>query len=151
MKSHNESNSIEESLGVEFEESAPAPIVKQEPKSITTSNSKEDIDVDYRETRKSLKNLIETGEIAISGILKVAEEGDHPRAYEVVAQMLKTVSDINKDLIDLHKKTKEAKKEETKLIQKNTTNNSFYVGSTSELQDLINPERSSGKRLEDNS
>jgi len=151
MKSHNESNSIEESLGVEFEESAPSPIVKQEPKSITTSNSKEDIDVDYRETRKSLKNLIETGEIAISGILKVAEEGDHPRAYEVVAQMLKTVSDINKDLIDLHKKTKEAKKEETKLIQKNTTNNSFYVGSTSELQDLINPERSSGKRLEDNS
>ena len=151
MKSHNESNSIEESLGVEFEESTSSPIVKQEPKSITTSNSKEDIDVDYRETRKSLKNLIETGEIAISGILKVAEEGDHPRAYEVVAQMLKTVSDINKDLIDLHKKTKEAKKEETKLIQKNTTNNSFYVGSTSELQDLINPERSSGKRLEDNS
>jgi len=151
MKSHNESNSIEESLGVEFEESTSSPIVKQEPKSITTSNSKEDIDVDYRETRKSLKNLIETGEIAISGILKVAEEGDHPRAYEVVAQMLKTVSDINKDLIDLHKKTKEAKKEETKLIQKTTTNNSFYVGSTSELQDLINPERSSGKRLEDNS
>lgn len=155
MKSHNESNSIEESLGIEFEPSEPkpeeSPIVKAEVKSITVSDKKEDIEIDYKETRKSLKNLIETGEIAISGILRVAEEGDHPRAYEVVAQMLKTVSDINKDLIDMHKKVKEVKKEETKLVQKNTTNNSFYVGSTSELQDLINPERSSNKRLADNS
>lgn len=155
MKSHHESNSIEESLGIEFESSEPKPeeshIVKAEVKSITVSEKKEDIETDYKETRKSLKNLIETGEIAISGILRVAEEGDHPRAYEVVAQMLKTVSDINKDLIDLHKKVKEVKKEETKLVQKNTTNNSFYVGSTSELQDLINPERSSNKRLADNS
>ena len=145
MKSHHESNSIEESLGVNYEPEK-APIVKSEPKSITVEN-RDDVEKDYTDARKSLKSLVETGEVAISGILRVAEEGDHPRAYEVVSQMIKTVADVNKDLMDLHKKVKDVRKQDTKLVQKNTTNNSFYVGSTSELQDLINPERSQHKKI----
>jgi hypothetical protein len=145
MKSHHESKSIEESLGVNYE-TEKAPIVKSEPKSITVEN-RDDVEKDYIDARKSMKSLVETGEVAISGILRVAEEGDHPRAYEVVSQMIKTVADVNKDLMDLHKKVKDVRKQDTKLVQKNTTNNSFYVGSTSELQDLINPERSQHKKI----
>ena len=91
MKSHHDSESIEESLGVDYEP-VKSPIVKTEPKSITVEN-KDDVEKDYRDARKSLKNLVDTGEVAISGILRVAEEGDHPRAYEVVSQMIKTVAD----------------------------------------------------------
>ena len=102
----------------------------------------EDIEKDYNLVRSNIKDLIGTGEEAIDGIIKVATEGDHPRAYEVAAQMIKTVAEMNHDLIDLHKKMKDIKKEET-------TQNSLYVGSTSDLQDLINQSRSSKKALDE--
>ena len=104
-----------------------------------------DSEKDYWLVRKNMKELISTGEEAIEGILKVATEGDSPRAYEVAAQMIKTVAEANKDLIDLHKKMKDINKEETTI--NNTTNNALYIGSTSELQDLINQSRSAKKAL----
>ena len=105
-----------------------------------------DSEKDYWLVRKNMKELISTGEEAIEGILKVATEGDSPRAYEVAAQMIKTVAETNKDLIDLHKKMKDINKEET--IINNTTNNALYIGSTTELQDLINQSRSAKKALQ---
>jgi len=104
-----------------------------------------DSEKDYWLVRKNMKELIKTGEDAIDGIIKVATEGDAPRAYEVAAQMIKTVAEVNKDLMDLHKKVKEINKEELNI--NNTTNQSIYVGSTSDLQDLINQERSRTKAM----
>ena len=104
-----------------------------------------DSEKDYWLVRKNMKELIKTGEDAIDGIIKVATEGDAPRAYEVAAQMIKTVAEVNKDLMDLHKKVKEINKEEVNI--NNTTNQSIYVGSTSDLQDLINQERSRTKAM----
>lgn len=100
---------------------------------------------DFQEVRKNLRNLIATGEEAIEGILKVAQEGDSPRAYEVAATLIKTVSEINKDIIDIHQRMKSM--EQSKVVQNNTTNNSIFVGSTSDLQDLINSARSRKKAL----
>ena len=100
---------------------------------------------DYNLVRSNLKDLISIGEDAVEGILKVAMEGDSPRAFEVAAQMIKTVAETNKDLIELHKKMKDINKEEINV--NNTTNNSIYVGSTRELQDLINQARSTRKEL----
>ena len=51
-------------------------------------------------------DIIDRGNNAIDGILQVASESEAPRAYEVAAQMIKTVSDANKDLIELHEKMK---------------------------------------------
>jgi hypothetical protein len=98
-------------------------------------------DVDFNLTRKNLKELIDRGSEAIDGILKIASEGDHPRAYEVAATLIKTVSEVNTDLMDLHKKM--ADMDKTEVNVNNTTNNAIYVGSTLELQDLINNDRSS--------
>lgn len=134
---------IAEALGMEIPEEKP--LVKKQPKEIVTTNSKEDSDVDYRTVRKNLYSLVDQGQDAIDGILAVAAEGDSPRAYEVAAQMIKTVADMNKDIIDLHKKVKEIKKEE--VTNNHTTNNAIYVGSTKELQELINKDRSASRRL----
>ena len=68
---------------------------------------------DYNKIRTNLYELLGDGKEAIDGILKVASEGDAPRAYEVVATLLKTVADINKDLMDLHKQVKDVNKDET--------------------------------------
>jgi hypothetical protein len=136
---------ISESLGIPFvpEEKKETPIVK-----IEIEESKQ-LEIDFQQVRKNLKNLVSTGEEAIEGILKVAQEGDSPRAYEVAAAMIKTVSEVNKDIIEMHHKMKQIEK--PNVVEKNTTNNSIYVGSTSDLQDLINTSRSRKKVLKDDS
>ena len=125
---------ISKSLGIEF-------IPPQENKQNSTEEKIEkNLDKDFEYAKDNIKMLIASGSDAIEEILKVAKAGDSPRAYEVVSQLLKTVADMNKDLLDLHQKAKTVKKETVNV--KNTTNNSIYVGSTSELQDLINTGRS---------
>tara|TARA_Y100001937_G_scaffold76752_1_gene104212 strand:- start:1437 stop:1883 length:447 start_codon:yes stop_codon:yes gene_type:complete len=123
-----------------------APIEKISKNEIVVSEEN-GLDKDYNVIRKNLYELIGQGKDAVESILDVAKAGDSPRAYEVVAQMIKTVSDVNKDVLDLHDKMKKIKEDKYNLTQKNTTNNTIYVGSTSELQDIINPERSSGKDI----
>ena len=113
--------------------------VKKEVKDIKLSDDK--TENDFNITRKNLKELIDRGSEAIDGILKIASEGDQPRAYEVAATLIKTVSEVNTDLMDLHKKM--ADMDKTEVNVNNTTNNAIYVGSTLELQDLINNDRSS--------
>jgi|TARA_R100001510_G_C7640216_1_gene197918 hypothetical protein len=106
---------------------------------------------DYTEVRDNLKDVIDNSKVAIDGILKVASESDSPRAYEVVSQLLKTATEANKDLLDVHKQMKDLEKDET---TKRVTNNAFFVGSTKELQDLVQkqlPKRNVKKiKLDDN-
>ena len=137
---------LSDALEIEFETEKTKEITK--PSHIKEIEVKaEDSEKDYWLVRKNLKKLIKDGEEAIDGILNVSVQGDAPRAYEVAAQMIKTVADVNKDLIELHKKMKEIEKEDITLNQHNTTNQSIYVGSTSELQDLINQDRSRKKAM----
>jgi hypothetical protein len=106
---------------------------------------KDQIRQDYDSARKNMKELISLGFEAIDGIMKVAEAGDSPRAYEVASILMKTVSEINSDLMDIHKTTSDALG--TNKVVKNTTNNSIFVGSTRDLQNLINQSRSQLKAI----
>jgi hypothetical protein len=133
---------ISNALGIDFVDTSPS--TKKEIKPIEEKTEK-NLDKDFEYAKDNIKMLISNGSEAIEEILKVAKAGDSPRAYEVVSQLLKTVADMNKDLLDLHQKAKAVKKETVNV--KNTTNNSIYVGSTSELQDLINKDRSRNKAL----
>lgn len=137
---------LSESLDIDFETKEEEKVTKERKVTEIQVNAV-DSEKDYWLVRKNMKELISTGEDAIEGILKVAMEGDSPRAYEVAAQMIKTVAETNKDLMDLHKKMKDINKEEINI--NNTTNNALYIGSTSELQDLINQSRSAKKALSD--
>ena len=113
-------------------------IVRREPVKVDLSKfpdrKKMDQRKDYGEVRENLKDVIDNSKVAIDGILKVASESDSPRAYEVVSQLLKTATEANKELLDVHKQMKDLEKDETK---KQVTNNAFFVGSTKELQDMI--------------
>tara|TARA_Y100001937_G_C7024308_1_gene286982 strand:+ start:114 stop:563 length:450 start_codon:yes stop_codon:yes gene_type:complete len=135
---------IDEALNSKFSPHLP---IKSEQTSKIVGSGEEKVDTDYVTVRKNLYDLINTGKDAVANILDVAKAGDSPRAYEVVSQMLKTVADMNKDVLEVHDKVKKIKEDKYNLTQKNTTNNTIYVGSTSELQDLINPDRSSGKDI----
>ena len=93
-----------------------------------------DLDTDYEYTRDNLKAIIEKGSEALDGILELAKESEHPRAYEVVGQIIKNVADVNRQLIDLQKDIKSLKK--TDSGPKNVTN-ALFVGSTHDLQKLL--------------
>lgn len=94
----------------------------------------DNIDTDYRYARENLYNLVERGQDAIDGILELSKETEHPRAYEVAGQLIKTVADTAEKLIDLQKKLKDVEGEEQKI---GTQHNHLYVGSTSELQKFL--------------
>jgi hypothetical protein len=102
----------------------------------TIVTEKETIDDDYEYARNNLRGLIENGKEVMQNIIFVAKESESPRSYEVVGQLIKTLADTNKDLLDLAKKSKELKSEE-KTGDTNITN-ALFVGSTTELQKLLN-------------
>ena len=102
---------------------------------IKKSKTDNDVDTDYEYTRGQLYNLIEKGQEAINGILDVAQNSDHPRAYEVAGNLIKNVADISDKLVDLQKKMKDL--DEDKKGPTTVTNNAMFVGSTSELQKML--------------
>ena len=99
------------------------------------NDSLEDADADYKYSRENFYNLVERGQDAIDGILEVAKEGEHPRAYEVVGQLIKNVSEVTEKLVDLQEKMKKLK-EVPDHAPKNVTN-ALFIGSTKELQNLL--------------
>ena len=94
-----------------------------------------DLQNDYEYSRGQLYNLVEKGQEAINGILDVARNSDHPRAYEVAGNLIKNVADITDKLVDLQGKMKDIN-QETKKTTNNVTN-AMFVGSTSELQKML--------------
>ena len=116
------------------------PVVAEQPKKevISGAPNDESIDADYEYARENLKLFIEQGKVAMENIIFLAKEGESPRAYEVVGQLIKTLSDTNKDLLDLGKKVKDlkSKKDDTQQPSQHITN-ALFVGSTAELQKLI--------------
>ena len=95
----------------------------------------DDADIDYKYSRDNFYNLIERGQDAIDGILDIAKEGEHPRAYEVAGQLIKNVSEVTERLVELQEKMKKLK-EVPDIGPKNVTN-ALFVGSTKELQKML--------------
>jgi hypothetical protein len=91
---------------------------------------------DYQLARSMMRKLIYKGEDALDDAVELAKNSEHPRAYEVAGQMIKTMSDVAKDLLNLQKQAKDLsrKEEEAEVKQIGTQNNIVFAGST---QDLI--------------
>ena len=89
---------------------------------------------DYEYSRAQLYNLVEKGQEAVNGILDVCQDSQHPRAYEVAGQLIKHVGDVTDKIVDLQKKMKALEEDQG---PKNVTNNTMFVGSTSDLQKML--------------
>ena len=95
----------------------------------------DDVDNDYKYQRENFYGLIEKGSHAIDGILELAKESDHPRAYEVAGNLIKQVAEVTEKLGDLQEKMRKLK-EVPSNAPKNVTN-ALFVGSTAELQKML--------------
>ena len=104
------------------------------PKKVVKSNE-DDIENDYKYQRENFYGLVERGQDAIEGILELAKEGEHPRAYEVAGNLIKQVAEVTEKLGDLQEKMRKLK-EVPNSAPKNVTN-ALFVGSTAELQKML--------------
>jgi hypothetical protein len=93
--------------------------------------SDDEVDADSALARKNIKSLLGKGETAIDNLMLVAQESEHPRAYEVLGNFIKTLSDLNKDLLDIQKKKQELRPQDIK--QSINVEKAVFVGSTAEL------------------
>lgn len=92
------------------------------------------IEDDVEFARQNIKKLINKGGTAFDNLLLVANESEQPRAYEVVATLIKNLSDLNKDLLELQKRKKDLQGSDDKK-QSGSVNvdKAVFVGSTTEL------------------
>jgi hypothetical protein len=96
------------------------------------------IDDDYYTTRQNLFELLAQGQEALDAALEIAKQSEHPRAFEVVGNLMKQIADINHQLIDLSVKVKSLSKDsKDNITPNNVTNTAIFVGPTSNLNKMI--------------
>jgi dGTP triphosphohydrolase len=104
------------------------------PAVIESNGQEKDVEHDYQYVRQNLHDIIDKGSMSLDALLELAKASEHPRAFEVVGQLTKTLVDANKDLIEVQRKIKELKKDTVERESaKNVTNNNLFVGSTADL------------------
>ena len=133
-------NDIDENLDniLEIAENLPKVTRGAPPRVMPEINGVEE-DTDFRYTRENLYNLLERGQDAVEELLEIAKQSEHPRAFEVVGQLIGKLTETNKELMGLHKTKKELS------IERGggdvNVNNAVFVGSTAELQKLLKSKR----------
>jgi len=110
---------------------------------VPSSNKIEDnANYDYDSARNNLHKLLNQGQDALYHALEIAKQSEHPRAFEVVGNLMKQLADTNEQLLALSERKQkldaprqsEGQSAPGKQV---TNNNAIFVGSTSELGTLI--------------
>jgi len=121
---------------VKIEKKTEVEVLDSNGNSIVPVNDK--IEDDYTVARNNLRVLLQQGQVALTDALEVAKQSEHPRAFEVVGNLMKQLADVNQQLMDLHQQKQKldapGKAEASKQV---TNNNAIFVGSTAELNKLI--------------
>ena len=124
-------DAISEALGIE---NAVEIIPPKIPESIiNTPHEDDDIKADYNLSRRTFRDLINKGNSAMESLTDLAKESESPRAYEVLATMMRTVADTTKDLYDLQKKTKDLKGQDKNDQPNVSVDKAIFVGTTADL------------------
>jgi hypothetical protein len=106
--------------------------------SMTAESHDDSANKDFEFARANLYGVIENGQEALFKLAQIADASQHPRAFEVLSTLMKTIVDANKDLLDLQKKIRDIKDADDPQNEKaKTINNNLFVGSTAELQKMI--------------
>ena len=129
---------IANSLGLDPIDTKEVEVLPSKPALVPSRTTVDDdqADRDFQYARDNFYNVIEKGSQALEEMLDLAKASEHPRAYEVVSTIMKTLVDANKDLVSMSDKKAEEKKAD-EGDGKQVTNNNLFVGSTAELQQML--------------
>ena len=123
---------------VEVEEVKP---VKRKEKPLIISDKETDKEKDYQYARGQLYNILDKMQETLDGAMEVAQESQHPRAFEVAFNGARHAADVVEKLTDLQKKTKELEAEDVKQVQQNNTQNNVFLGSTEDLMKMLKQQK----------
>lgn len=135
-------DALSETLGLpklELEKSLPT-VIEHE----SSEPDNRDIEADYEKARRTLSNLIDKGDDALDHMIEIAKATEHPRGFEVVSTLMKTVADTANDLLKLQKQMQEVKKPATASPAQPSIgqqNNIVFQGTTTDLLKQIRNER----------
>ena len=105
------------------------------------TDSEGSVEGDFEEARQALKRSMSYNEEAIQGILGIAQNSDNPRAFEVAGQLIKSMAEGAKDIMEVQEKKQKIDKVNGNIDASNVTNNNLFVGSTSDLLKMINKQQ----------
>jgi hypothetical protein len=127
----------DESLSAEFgiEPIKATEVITADGEVISASTNK--IEDDYDHARNNLRLLLLDGQAALQTALAVAQQSEHPRAIEVVGNLMKQLADINQQLLDLHQQKQKLDSPKDGKSKEVTNNNAIFVGSTAELSKML--------------
>ena len=93
------------------------------------------VETDTEYARRNIRDLIDKGSVAVDNLLQVSKESEHPRAYEVAAALIKTMADLNKDLLEIQKRKRDLQPQldSASNCGNITVEKAVFVGSTAEL------------------
>jgi hypothetical protein len=96
-------------------------------------------DEDFTFSRANIREVIENGTEAIAKLTIIAQQSQNPRAYEVLAKLMDTVTNASKELLELQEKIRTIDKADVPRDDesKSQITNNLFVGSTHELQKMI--------------
>ena len=93
---------------------------------------------DFEAARANLYEVIQTGQVAMDKLTEIASQSQHPRAFEVLAKLMDTMVNTNKELLELQTKIRQIDAADAPINeQAKTSNNNLFVGSTAELQKVL--------------
>lgn len=128
------SRAIDDALGIN-----PLPVIVDEEENINLPAviAEEQVEEDVAEARQNLGNAIELSQQAVQDMLTIAQQSQHPKAYEVLNSMIKTYADVSMGLVDLQMKRQRLEGKKKQEEGQQTINNNLFVGSTAELQKML--------------
>lgn len=121
------------------QEELPVEVVEEEQLPDTTNDEAEENIRDIEQARKNIQNIITQGDDSLREMIDLAKQAESPRAFEVAANLMKTLLDANKDFVEMSTKKKYAIEEKNgpkEAAQTNVTNNNLIV-STADLLKMI--------------
>lgn len=116
-------------------------ILPAKKKTVEDSDIVHDTETDVEFVRDNLKNLISKSSEALEHLSVIAQETEHPRAFEVLSNMIKQTGDLTGELINVQKKRKDITQSKDATSNNTTTNNAIFVGSTQELQKALRKQK----------
>jgi|TARA_B100001094_G_scaffold313364_1_gene351081 hypothetical protein len=144
MKTKSVDERLNDFLGIENEikETSQELVVKanndiQEYQEEKNEQRQKDIENDYDFHRHNLHDLVEKGQDTLNNLIELAKQSEHPRAYEVVGQLMKTTGDLTKDLIELQVTMNKIQNTKEGGPSKVVNNNAVFVGNTNDLLEVI--------------
>jgi len=120
-----------------------------EPLADEMSEADKQAEEDFATARANFHEILSKGAETLDAMLRIASASEHPRAFEVAANLIKTMTDANQNLLKLHEQRRQLVPVESKPAESTTniTQNNVFVGTFQDLLDKMD-EHENGKVID---